>query len=54
VKKLSGIQDVNLQVLLTRLTPINKTWVFLKLTNFDKNRLVAFHSLQDKESEFHV
>jgi hypothetical protein len=32
------------QVVLTKLNPINKTQLFLKLTNFDKNRLVTFIS----------
>jgi hypothetical protein len=46
VKFLLSIQDVYLQVLLTRLTSIDKTRLFLYLTNFDKNRLVAFHSFK--------
>ncbi len=40
------------QVTLTRLTPIDKTWLFLKLTQFDKNRLVTFHLVGNKESVF--
>ena len=44
VKNLFGIQDVFLQVLLTRLTPNIKTLLFLKLTNADKNWLTAFHT----------
>jgi hypothetical protein len=43
---------VNLQVLMTRLTPVNKTRLFLKSSDFNKNRLVAFHSSCYKESNF--
>jgi hypothetical protein len=37
---------------MTRLTPVNKTRLFLKLSDFDKHRLVAFHSLCYNESDF--
>ncbi len=60
VKNLLGIQDilfpmsvVYLQVLLTGLTPVDKTQLFLKPSNFSKNRLVTF-CLWDKESNFHA
>jgi hypothetical protein len=35
----------NLQVLLTRLALVAKMLLFLKLPDFEKNKLVAFHSL---------
>ncbi len=54
VKNLFGIQDVYLQVLLTKLTPVIKTRLFLKLTNADKNRLAAFHTFDDKENCFRI
>jgi len=44
VKILFGIQDVYLQVLLTRLTLVIDKRLFLKPPNFDKNRLAAFIS----------
>jgi hypothetical protein len=44
VKNQFGIQDVYLQVLLTRLTPVVKTRLFLKPSDSDKNRLAAFCS----------
>jgi hypothetical protein len=40
---------VHLQVLLTRLTPVDNTGLFLKLSGFDNNRLVAFHSFTIKK-----
>jgi hypothetical protein len=43
-----------LQVLSTRLIPVNKTRLLLKPSNFDMNRCVTFHSLWDKESDFNV
>jgi hypothetical protein len=47
-KNLFGIHNVYLQVLLTRLTPVIKTRLFLKPNDSDKNRLAAFQSLQRK------
>jgi hypothetical protein len=44
--------DVYLQVLLTRLTRVEKTRLFLKLSDFDKKRLVTFSSSCYKESDF--
>ncbi len=41
------------QVVLTRLTPVNKTWLSLKPTDFVKNRLPAFHSFL-KRKVFHM
>ncbi len=41
--------DVYLQVSLTRLTLVDKTWLFLKLLIFNKNRLVAYHSYKTKK-----
>jgi len=40
------------QVILTKLTQVNKTRLLLRLTNFDKKRLVAFRSFDNKESDF--
>ncbi len=37
---------------MTRLTPVVRTRLFLKLTFSDKNRLTAFHSFMNKESGF--
>ncbi len=47
-EKCVWLQDVYTQVLVTRLTPVDNMRLFLKLTNFDKNRLVAFHSFTTK------
>jgi len=49
---LFGIQYVYLQVFLTRLVPVVKMRLFLKLMNVDKNRLAAFYTLNDKETVF--
>ena len=49
---LFGIQYVYLQVFLTRLVPVVKTRLFLKLMNVDKNRLAAFYTFNDKETVF--
>jgi len=49
VKNPSGCK-IYLQESMTRLTPIIKGQLFLKLTKVDKNRLAAFHSYIDKES----
>ncbi len=54
MKNLFGIQHVYLQHLLTRLTPVIKTQLFLKLTNADKNRLAPFHTFSDKENCFGI
>jgi hypothetical protein len=61
VKSLFGTQDLfmsslmgNLQVLLTRLALVAKMLLFLKLPDFEKNKLVAFHSLWNKESDFYA
>ncbi len=37
---------------MTRLIPVDKTQLFLKLSDFNKNRLVTFFSLCYKESDF--
>ncbi len=47
--KLFGRSRSVFQVVLTRLTPTDKTQLFLKLTNFDKSWLVAFHSFKTKK-----
>jgi hypothetical protein len=52
VKNLFGIQDVYLQALLTRLTSVIKTRLFLKPTNADENRLAAFHTFLTKKIVF--
>ncbi len=44
--------EVNFQVIKTRLASIDKTLLFLKPTNFEKNRLVALQSFYNKESDF--
>jgi len=49
---LFSILDVRLQVLMTRLTSVNKMELFLKLSILDKNRLVAFHSSCNKDGDF--
>jgi len=54
MKNLFGLQHVYLQVLLTRLTPVLKTRLFLKPTNVDKTGLATFHSFNNKENCFHV
>ncbi len=48
-EKYVWLQDVYSQVLLTRPTAIDKTRLFLKPTNINKNRLVAFHSFTNKK-----
>jgi hypothetical protein len=40
------------QAVLARLIPVDKTWLFLKPTQFDETRLVTFHSIWNKESVF--
>ena len=41
------------QVVQTRLTSVDKSWLVIKPFNFDKNRLAAFHLSKNKESEFY-
>jgi hypothetical protein len=52
VKNLFSVQNVYLQVLLTRLTPLVKTPLILKPPNVYKYRLVAFHSFNDEKTDF--
>jgi hypothetical protein len=52
VKNLFGLQNVYLKAFMTRLTPVVRTRLFLKLTFPDKNRLTALHSFTNKESCF--
>jgi hypothetical protein len=54
VKNLFAVQNVYLQVLLTRLTPVVKTPLILKPTNVYKYRLVAFHSFNNEENCFYI
>jgi hypothetical protein len=51
-EKCVWLQDVYTQVLVTRLTPVDNMRLFLKLINFDKNRLVAFHSFSTQKVSF--
>ncbi len=44
--------EVYFQVILTRLTPVNKTQLFLKPPELDKNRLVAFHSFTQRKCHY--
>jgi hypothetical protein len=53
VKNLFGILDVYLQVLLTRLTLVDNTRLFLKPSNYNKIILNAFHSLQQRTYILH-
>jgi hypothetical protein len=52
-RNLFGIQDVYLRVLLTRLTLVIKTCLFLKPLNVDKNRLAAFHAFKQRKQLLH-
>ncbi len=52
VKNLLGLQDVYVQVFMTRLTPVIRIWHFLKSTFSDQNRRTAFHSFINKKSCF--
>ncbi len=49
-----GTLGVYLQVLLTRLTLVIKTWLFLKPTNVDKNRLAALHTKWQRKLFSHL
>jgi hypothetical protein len=52
VKNLFGLQNVYLKAFMTRLTPVVRTQLFLKVTFSDKNRCTAFDSSMNKESGF--